>query len=186
MSISNHPSDGTLQAYLDGELDARATVRCAVHLRRCPSCRRAIGHLRDDSERVATLLGAVGTLGAFGGLGTPGSAGRGRRRRLSFIGASVGVAAAGILSFALLHRPESSPGRLANGARVQDVCCFNLDGGTRRDDGMLTVSRPGQVVDCVVLYEDQAGRGVFVPGDPVRYTSQSAACGPDVVGKSGS
>jgi Putative zinc-finger len=178
MPTSNHPSDGTLQAYLDGELDARLTVRCAVHLRRCPSCRRAIGHLRDDSERVAALLGTIGNLG--------GVASRTRRRRLPYIGASVGVAAAGLLSFVLLHHPTSSHSRVAAGERVQDVCCFNLDGGTRRDDGMLTVSRAGQVVDCVVLYEDQAGRGAFVPGDPLRYISQSTACGPDLIGRSGS
>ena len=169
--MPDHPADGTLRGYLDGELDARSTLRCAVHLRTCAGCRQALSHVRQDGERVAQLLTALGT-------------DRRRPRRLPYIGATVGVAAAGVLSFALLHRPPSTHSRVAAGARVQDVCCFNLDGGTLRDDGMLTVSRPGQVVDCVVLYEDRAGRGAFVPGDPLRFISQPNGCGD--FGRSGS
>ena len=49
---------------------------------------------------------------------------------------------------------------------------------------MLTVSRPGEVVDCVLLYEDRAGLRRFVQRDPLRFAGTGPAastCAPSVV-----
>jgi hypothetical protein len=98
--------------------------------------------------------------------------------------APAGLAAAAIVGALLAFsvRPQPATHTRTSGAtRVQDVCCFNLDGGPQRDDGMLTVSRAGQVVDCVVLYEDRAGKRAFSPHDPLRFISQPDGCTPDLI-----
>lgn len=89
--------------------------------------------------------------------------------------AAVVLISAAVLTLAARQFPATHT-RLAGESHVQDVCCFNLDGGGRGDDGMLTISRPGQIVDCVVLYEDRTGTRAFSPHDPVRFISRPAGC----------
>lgn len=53
--------------------------------------------------------------------------------------------------------------------QLVDRCCFDLDGGGRRDDGVqVTTDRRGRV-RRLLIYEDQAGAGAFQAGDPLRY-----------------
>jgi hypothetical protein len=59
----------------------------------------------------------------------------------------------------------------------RDLCCWDLDGGGRGDDGVLTLSRAGEQVDCVVLYDDVDGSNSLTPGDIIRYVSSAEACG---------
>lgn len=166
-----HLSDGVLRAYLDHEVGPAQSLRYALHLRRCADCRARRHQLLQMGDRVSQLIGA-----AFedrGGFRRP-------TRRHSRFGQGMSVAAAAVVAgvaILALHRQPSTHTRLAAGTRVEDICCFNLDGGTRGDDGLVTVSRAGQVVDCVVLYEDQAGTRAFSHRDPVRFVSQPAGCG---------
>jgi hypothetical protein len=170
---SDHPDEGGLRAYLDGELPPAATLQCAIHLRHCPTCRLTLRGVRERGDQVANLLAL--TLRP--------------RRRVRFYPTAAGLAAAGVvgalLSVSLRQQPATHT-RTAGATRVQDVCCFNLDGGARRDDGMLTISRAGQVVDCVVLYEDRAGTRAFSPHDPLRFISRSQSCTSDVITAAGS
>jgi hypothetical protein len=171
-----HLSDGALRAYLDHEVAPAQALRYALHLRRCEGCRARRDQVQQMGDRVSQLIGV-----AFEdrtGLRHPVRRHRRLGQGMSAAAAAAVVAAAVTLA---LHRQPSTHTRLAAGSRVEDICCFNLDGGTRGDDGLLTVSRPGQVVDCVVLYEDQAGTRAFSQRDPVRFVSQPAGCGVDAV-----
>jgi hypothetical protein len=166
-----HISEGDLQAYLDGELSPPATLQCAIHLRRCPTCRLALRGMREGSARVAALLSIA--------LPQPRRISVARRYRTP-----AGLAAAAIVGAVISLSVRTQPAthtHTAGATRVQDVCCFNLDGGPRRDDGMLTVSRADQIVDCVVLYEDRAGKRAFSPHDPLRFISQPDGCTPDLI-----
>lgn len=61
-----------------------------------------------------------------------------------------------------------------NGVRVaRDVCCLDLDGGGRADDGVFTLSDPDERVAMVIVYEDTDGRGELGPGSLVRYIGRS-------------
>jgi hypothetical protein len=170
-----HLSDGVLRAYLDHEVGPAQSLRYALHLRRCADCRARRDQLQQMADRVSQLIGA-----AFedrGGLRQP-------TRRYRRFGQGMSAAAAAVVvavAILALHRQPSTHTHLAAGTRVEDICCFNLDGGTRGDDGLVTVSRAGQVVDCVVLYEDQAGTRAFSHRDPVRFVSQPAGCGVDAI-----
>jgi hypothetical protein len=169
---SEHPSEGRLRAYLDGELASEATLECAAHLRHCLICRHALHDVEARGEVVGDLL-------------TVALASRRPDRRTVFVRSAIGLAAAGLVAavatgVARWHEPATHT-RTAGATHVQDVCCFNLDGGSRRDDGMLTVSRADQIVDCVVLYEDRAGTRVFSPRDPLRFISQPDGCTTDVI-----
>jgi hypothetical protein len=165
-----HPTEGTLQAYLDGELAPALTLQCAIHLRRCPTCRLALRGMRERWTQVSDLLATVNP--------------RQRRNRGAVYRTVAGLSAAGVvgalLSISLMQHPATHT-RTAGASHVQDICCFNLDGGGRRDDGMLTVSRADQIVDCVVLYEDRAGKRAFSPHDPLRFISQPQGCTSDVI-----
>ncbi|HEU4584833.1 MAG TPA: hypothetical protein VFR95_03740, partial [Gemmatimonadaceae bacterium] len=66
----------------------------------------------------------------------------------------------------------------AGDAGHQDICCWDLDGGGRSDDGVMTRSSAGELLDCVVLYDDLDRSRSFTPGDAVRYMSQSESCAP--------
>lgn len=164
---NGHPDDGTLQAYADRELPTRRALTCALHVRRCAVCRRRLSDLRVEGEQVAALLRLT--------FGEP------QRRHVpaAYLRTGAPIAAAVLLALGLtvaIHGQPSTHARVAGGARVQDVCCFNLDGGARGDDGLLTVSRPGEVVDCVVLYEDRRGTRTFSPLDPLRFISRPEGC----------
>lgn len=170
-----HLSDGALRAHLDHEVSPVQALRYTLHLRRCADCRARRDELEQMEDRVEQLIGAA--FGDRAGLRRP-------TRRHIRLGQGMSAAAAAVVAAAVtlaLHRQPATHTRLAAGSRVEDVCCFNLDGGTRGDDGLLTVSRPGQVVDCVVLYEDQVGTRAFSRRDPVRFVSQPAGCGLDAI-----
>ncbi len=161
-----HLSDGAIRAYLDGELGAARRATAKIHLRRCATCQRALDGIRKQSDHVADLLSLARARSAA------------TRRRPAFrTTASLAAASAiGAVLTLAVYRLPATHSRTTGGASVHDVCCFNLDGGAQRDDGMLTVSRAGQVVDCVVLYEDRAGTRAFSTRDPVRFVSQPEGC----------
>jgi hypothetical protein len=56
---------------------------------------------------------------------------------------------------------------------IRDLCCEDHDGGTKPDDGLLTLNTAGEHVRVVVIYEDSDGSGSFTPGDLVRYASST-------------
>jgi hypothetical protein len=166
-----HPSEGVWRAYLDHELGVATAIRCAVHVRRCAECRTVARAVRDRGRAAADLL-AVATAQRAG-----------RRPRPHVGGAVAGIAAAVLAALILgtALRGPATHARTAGAMRVQDVCCFNLDGGGTRDDGVLTVSGADEVVECVLLYEDRAGTRTFSPHDPLRFISRAGGCEPDLV-----
>ena len=59
------------------------------------------------------------------------------------------------------------------GAQItRDICCADHDGGGLADDGLFTLSQPGEAVTVVAVYEDVDGNGVLSAGDIVRYFSR--------------
>ncbi len=52
----NHPSEGVLQAFLDGELAADERARVAAHLEACVDCRAALEELRAAATLFATAV----------------------------------------------------------------------------------------------------------------------------------
>ncbi len=157
-----HPHEGDLRAYLDRELPPAAVQQLETHLRGCLACRRALAEARDRGDRVDALLEVAGVSSI--------------RRTPRWAMAIAGVAAAAVVATFILRGEPATHSRVAGATRVQDVCCFNLDGGGPGDDGLLTVSRAGQIVDCVVLYEDRTGTRAFSPRDPVRFVSRPNGC----------
>lgn len=184
-----HPTEGQLQALLDRELSPSREVVLRAHLLRCAACRARIEAARETTSMVGALLRR----------GTPGvdresawkrlvvsSGGRAERRwRLParWPSAVALAAAAAVLvaahlrapspastnedAFALVREAEAHPAR----ALLRDACCSDHDGGDRADDGLLTLSRPGETVAVVILYEDVDRSGTFTHGDIVRYVS---------------
>ena len=116
---------------------------------------------------VAALLELVGTRAA-----------RPRSRvvsvqAISFVAiAALSAATAGIL---VSYGPFARP-RLVAQAQIKDVCCFDLSGGPNMNDGVVTVSRSGQVVDCVIVYEDRARTRALAAGDPLLFLSRKKEC----------
>ena len=55
----SHADDGTLHAYLDGELSALEAVRLEAHLSECADCRRRLGEERGLVTRAGELLAAA-------------------------------------------------------------------------------------------------------------------------------
>ena len=92
---------------------------------------------------------------------------------ISFVAiAALSAATAGILvSYGPFVRP-----RLLAQAQIKDVCCFDLSGGASMNDGIVTVSRSGQAVDCVIVYEDRAKTRAFAAGDPLLFLSRKKEC----------
>ena len=87
-----------------------------------------------------------------------------QRRILGWAGAAV---AAGLAVAAVGFAAERNRGEI----RV-DRCCQDLDGGGHADDGIVVVTRRGDVVRYLTIYEDLDGSGDFSPGDPVRFVRQ--------------
>lgn len=78
---------------------------------------------------------------------------------LSMAGGLVGL---GLLVFWLLTlRPL--------GLLTVDRCCQDLDGGGNADDGLLVVTREGDQVKRLAIYEDRDGSRTFTPADEVRF-----------------
>ena len=169
-----HPAEGDLRAYLDGELSSFAALRVALHMRRCRACADAAAELRTLDARASSLLRAF----------TPGRTPRASRHRRG-IGFALATLVSAAAAIALWMGASPTTHATASGVyRLHDVCCFNLDGGEHADDGMLTVSRAGEVVDCVLLYEDRAGTKRFAQRDPLRFAGGEAAaarCGPSLL-----
>lgn len=169
-----HPDEGVLRAYLDGELALFAAVRIALHTRRCQACARAMAELRTLDARATSLLRAF----------MPVETSRHPRHRHG-VGLALATLVASAAAIALWMGNTPTTHASASGVyRMHDVCCFNLDGGEHADDGMLTVSRAGEVVDCVLLYEDRAGIKRFAQRDPLRFAGGEAAaarCGPSLL-----
>lgn len=160
-----HPEEGDLRAYLDGELTSFAAMRVALHTRRCRACAHAVAELRTLDARATSLLGGF----------LPAPVSRPPRYRHG-IGLALATLVASAAAIALWIGATPTTHATASGVyRMHDVCCFNLDGGEHADDGMLTVSRAGEVVDCVLLYEDRAGIKRFAQLDPLRFAGGEAA-----------
>jgi len=66
------------------------------------------------------------------------------------------------------------------GVYTVDRCCQDLDGGGDADDGLVVVSRRGEAVHRLAVYEDLDGSGSFTPGDIVRFerNGRMALAGP--------
>lgn len=169
-----HPGEGDLRAYLDGEVSPFAAVRIALHARRCQSCAHAMAELRTLDARADSLLRAF--------MPAPAPRHPRRRRGIGLALATLVAAAAAVLLW--MGATPTTHASASGVYRMHDVCCFNLDGGEHADDGMLTVSRAGEVVDCVLLYEDRAGIKRFAQRDPLRFAGgepAAARCGPSLL-----
>ena len=57
---------------------------------------------------------------------------------------------------------------------VVDRCCYDLDGGGQRDDGILVVAERNARVHRLQVYEDRDGSHRLSPGDLVRLDRGSA------------
>ena len=54
-----HKNEGTLRAYLDGELDAQACAAAAAHLRECAACRKQLESLASRTSATSRHLQAL-------------------------------------------------------------------------------------------------------------------------------
>jgi hypothetical protein len=55
-----------------------------------------------------------------------------------------------------------------------DRCCQDLDGGGSSDDGLLVVSRQGEEVRQLAIYEDRDGSRSYTAGDTLRFMRAGA------------
>lgn len=162
-----HLSAGQIREYLDGEIRGLSAVRYGLHLAICRRCAQRRRSVKARGSTVSVLLELAGT-----------PSGRPRARALSAPAMSaLAIAALSAATAGLLfsHGPFARTS-IADRPQVKDLCCFDLDGGVKLDDGIVTVSRAGQVVDCVVVYEDRAGTRAFAAGDPLLFLSHKRAC----------
>lgn len=187
--MREHPTDGTLQALLDGELPRARTIIVRTHLLRCETCRARIEATRETTSLVNVLLRRstpeVDSASAWARLvirsgGRAESPGRGRARWASAAALALATAALivtmvrgnsrsapGVDAFALVREAQAHPAT----ELLRDACCSDHDGGDRNDDGLLTLSTVGEKVTVVIVYEDVDHSGTFTHGDIVRYVS---------------
>jgi len=59
-----HKNEGTLRAYMDGELDAEACAAVAAHLRECSACRKELKSLASRASATSHYFEALGPRGA--------------------------------------------------------------------------------------------------------------------------
>ncbi len=187
MTEGAHPSDGVLRAWADGELSVPHRMATAVHLLRCGRCRAALEAIRAGGRATHGLLAL---------LDKPVETEEGWRRLAARLGASSRAApqsqapvstwlawalaamfAIVALTLAVDRVRDPSPAIASAGGR-QDICCWDLDGGGRSDDGVMTLSSEGELLDCVVLYDDLDRSRSFTGGDAVRYVSRPESCAP--------
>jgi hypothetical protein len=50
-----------------------------------------------------------------------------------------------------------------------DRCCFDLDGGTTGDDGVVVRRHPGEAVNQIIVYEDLDHSHSLTPADVIRF-----------------
>lgn len=188
-AMREHPSEGTLQALIDGELPPARTVIVRTHLLRCESCRARIDATRETTSLVNTLLRRstpqIDSVSAWARLvirsgGRAESPRRAPARWTSAAALALATAAlivtmlrgsshtpAGVDAFALVREAQAHPAT----ELLRDACCSDHDGGDRNDDGLLTLSTVGEKVTVVIVYEDVDHSGTFTHGDIVRYVS---------------
>ena len=191
-----HPSEGQLQALLDRELPALREIVLRAHLRGCETCRARIDAARETTTMVGSLIRrsapAVDRESAWrrfvvlsgGRAEARPSMGRRWPSALTMTAATAVLIVAllrtaspvspGDEAFALVREAQAHP---ASGL-LRDACCSDHDGGDRADDGLLTVSTPGEKVTVVIVYEDIDHSGTFTHGDIVRYVSTIPHAGP--------
>jgi hypothetical protein len=187
MRVAAHLSDGTLRALADRELDFLQRLVSAAHLARCGRCRTALERSRADGRATRDLLTLldrpVDTGEGWRRLASRRSAEqRGERKlpgpastRLAWTMAAVFAVVALTLAVDRVRDASRVP-PVADGR--QDICCWDLDGGGRSDDGVMTLSSAGELLDCVVLYDDRDRSRSFTQGDAVRYISRPESCAP--------
>lgn len=187
--MREHPTEGTLQALLDGELPRARTIVVRTHLLRCETCRARIEATRETTSLVNALLrrstpevDSASTWARFvlrsGGRAE--SPKRGPARWTSAAALALATAALvvtmvrgnsrsapGVDAFALVREAQAHPAT----ELLRDACCSDHDGGDRNDDGLLTLSTVGEKVTVVIVYEDVDHSGTFTHGDIVRYVS---------------
>ena len=59
-----HTNEGTLRAYLDGELEAQMCTAVAAHLRECAACRKQLDRLASRVSATSHYLQALAPRGA--------------------------------------------------------------------------------------------------------------------------
>jgi hypothetical protein len=184
---TGHLSDGTLRALADRELPLLQRVAATVHLARCRRCRNALEAVGDQGRTTHDILSL---------LDRPVDSEEGwrrlsaRRSQVQTPGRKLSMAASSRLAWALttvfavialalaLDRVRGSSPVAAGAGGRQDICCWDLDGGGRSDDGVMTLSSAGELLDCVVLYDDRDRSRSFTQGDAVRYISRAESCAP--------
>jgi hypothetical protein len=198
-----HPDDGVLRALLDRELAVHTSIRVRLHVRSCTECGARLRELRSEGDAVAALIRSaapeidtdeawarflVRSGRAAGGQGGEGRSGEGsvRHRHPAWLALSATIAIATAVAVFALLTPESGPpdsgellamvsaARARSDEVVRDACCQDHDGGEFPDDGLLTLSLPGERVAVVIIYEDVDDSGTFTPGDIVRYVSRES------------
>jgi hypothetical protein len=182
-----HLSDGTLRALADGELPIFQRLTSGAHLARCGRCRASFEGIRADGRATRDLLALldrpVDTEAAWRRLASKRPATTLSERDLPRT-ASTRLAWALAAVFAIVAltlaadrvRSVSRASPVADGR--QDICCWDLDGGGKSDDGVMTLSSAGELLDCVVLYDDRDRSRSFTQGDAVRYISRPESCAP--------
>ena len=167
---NTHPAEQLLRAYLDGELDWARAASCTLHLARCAPCAAALAELRALDQHSATLVAR-----ASGAVWVTESRGRATQRR----GRDVRLPLAGAVLVAaalLLYLVPSASVAVTGPPGVKDVCCWDLDGGGRGDDGVFTRVRDGEVVECAIVYDDMDASHSLTPADVVRSAPLPAGC----------
>jgi hypothetical protein len=192
--VRAHPVEGKLQALLDGEVARWEALRLRLHLRRCAACRARWAEVRARGTTIGSIIRSaapeIDTREAWARfvVRSGGQAGHRAPRSRAWSVASVALVLAGLGALVIVRhrgapRPPARDTLLAlahtahvdpQGAILRDACCRDHDGGDLADDGLLTLSRPGERVTVVVVYEDVDRSGTFTPGDVVRYISSAA------------
>jgi anti-sigma factor RsiW len=184
-----HPSEGVLQALLDGELSAARAIVVRLHLLRCRACHARVVATRETTALVDALLRRstpqVDRESPWARLavrseGRSERRSRGRARWTSAVALALATAGliamiargttsarTGLDAFALVREAQAHPAT----SLLRDACCSDHDGGDRADDGLLTLSSVGEKVTVVIVYEDVDHSGTFTRGDIVRYVS---------------
>ena len=131
----------------DGSEDMRALDRALAGIRFRP--RDGLG---------AELTARAARAGPGDREGAPGRPALAPRRRLPLIAAC--LAGLGIAAWAGWSRTIVAV----------DRCCYDLDGGTERDDGVLVFARRNEEVRRVAVYEDRDGSRTYSEADVLRFS----------------
>ncbi len=171
----------------DGELPLPRRIATLIHLSHCRLCRDALKTVRHEARSARRLLELLDAPvdaeeawrrieARHAMLHPPARATKGAG------GSRLAWAVAALFAVATLtlaaDRVRGTSRVLEGGAGHRDICCWDLDGGGRSDDGVMTRSSAGELLDCVVLYDDLDRSRSFTSGDAVRYMSRSESCVP--------